>query len=114
MKLTEIVADPATVKPQMATKPGKPKTYMCVLHNDDYTDGYALVDLISKHFRQQPQQAQQIVMRAHEDGSCPCGGPYSKDEAETRAEHAMSAAEMHDAIGGGPAPLQISVEEITH
>ena len=92
-------------------KPKRPKSYMCVLHNDDYTDGEALVDLIMKHFKHDEQTAIQIVVSAHRDGSSPCGGPYSKDEAETRAHYAMKAATMHDSIGGGPAPLLISVEE---
>lgn len=103
------------VIPQSKTslKPKQPKTYMCVLHNDDYTDGEALISLIAKHFRHDSHTAMQIVKRAHEDGSSPCGGPYGKDEAETRADAAMKAATMHPAIGGGPSPLLISVEEVT-
>ena len=115
MKLNEIadvqVKDPE-VKSNMQTQ--KPKTYMCILHNDDFTDGMALIQLIKKHFRHNDHAAMQIVMRAHEDGQSPCGGPYNKDEAETRANAAEQEAEMHPAIGGGPAPLKISVEEITY
>ncbi len=103
-----IVAEPKT-----RLKPKRPKSYMCVLHNDDYTDGEALVDLISKYFKHDQQTAIQIVIRAHEDGSSPCGGPYGKDVAETRAHLAMKSAEMHPEIGGGPAPLLITVEQVT-
>lgn len=113
MKLNEI-ANTTVAEPETKNNTAKPKSYMCVLHNDDFTDGMALIELIAKHFKHPKDYAQQIVMRAHEDGQCPCGGPYSKDEAETRAHAAMEAAEIHPAIGGGPAPLLISVEEITH
>jgi len=90
----------------------RPKSYMCILHNDDYTDGEALINLIMKHFRHDENQAMEIVLRAHQDGQSPCGGPYGKDEAETRAARAMQEAEQHEAIGGGPSPLLISVEEV--
>ena len=103
-----IVAEPKT-----RLKPKRPKSYMCVLHNDDYTDGEALVDLISKHFRHYQHTATQIVIRAHEDGSSPCGGPYSQDEADTRDHLAMKSAVQHPSIGGGPAPLLISTEQVT-
>ncbi len=106
-----VVADPET-KSKSEIKPKRPKMYMCVLHNDDYTDGEALVDLIAKHFKHDHQTAAAIVIRAHEDGSSPCGGPYSRDVAETKADNAMKAAFIHPAIGGGPAPLLISVEEV--
>ncbi len=102
-----IVADPKT-----RMKPKQPKSYMCLLHNDDYTDGEALIDLISKHFRHDFQTAMAIVLQAHQGGNAPCGGPYSKDIADTKADGAMKAAEMHPEIGGGPAPLLISVEEV--
>ncbi len=113
MKLREAIGDVMVAEPKTRIKPKRPKSYMCVLHNDDYTDGEALVDLISKYFRHDHQTAQQIVIRAHEDGSSPCGGPYAQDEAETRADNAMKAAEIHPAIGGGPAPLLISTEQVT-
>ena len=100
-------------EPEIRIKPKRPKSYNCVLHNDDYTDGEALVDLISKHFRHDQTTAIAIVMQAHQGGSAPCGGPYPKDIAETKADSAMKAAEMHPSIGGGPAPLLISVEQVT-
>lgn len=114
MKIIEVTGDEVIVaEPKTRLKPKRPKTYMCVLHNDDYTDGEALIVLISKYFKHDSHTAMQIVIRAHEDGSSPCGGPYGQDEAETRADNAMKAAEMHPAIGGGPSPLLISVEEVT-
>jgi ATP-dependent Clp protease adapter protein ClpS len=107
-----VVADPDT-KSRSDIKPKKPASYMCMLHNDDYTDGEALVDLIARYFRHDVQTATQIVLLAHQQGNAPCGGPYSKDIAETKAKMAMDAAEMHPSIGGGPAPLMITVEKIT-
>lgn len=113
MKLDEVTD---TIEPvlqqQQKMDVQRPKSYMCVLHNDDYTDGEALINLIMKHFKHNEQQAMDIVMRAHTDGQAPCGGPYGKDEAETRSTLAMQAAEQHESIGGGPAPLLISVEEV--
>ena len=114
MKVDDVVAPPEVIvaEPETRIKPKRPKAYLCMLHNDDYTDGEALVDLIAKHFNHDEQTATQIVMLAHEGGSAPCGGPFSKDIAETKAHIAMKAAEMHPAIGGGPAPLLISVEQV--
>lgn len=98
-------------KSEERIKPRPAKSYICVLHNDDYTDGEALIELISKHFEKSQEEAMRIVVNAHRGGSAACGGPYTKDIAETKAHSAMKAAEMHPAIGGGPAPLLISVEE---
>lgn len=113
MKLDEVTD---TIEPVLQQRQKmevkRPKSYMCILHNDDYTDAEALVNLIMKHFKHNEQQAADIVMQAHEAGEAPCGGPYGKDEAETRAQLAMQQAVQHDAIGGGPAPLLISVEEV--
>lgn len=114
MRIDEIadVLDPELADPETKLVPKRPKTYIAVLHNDDYTDGEALIDLIAKYFNHSQEAAMRIVFRAHQDGSSPAGGPYGKDEAETRADNAMKAAEQHPAIGGGPAPLKISVEEV--
>ena len=113
MKLDEVTD---TIEPvlqqQQKMEVKRPKSYMCILHNDEYTDGVALINLIMKHFKHDEHQAMEIVMRAHQDGQAPCGGPYGKDEAETRANLAMQEAEQHEAIGGGPAPLLIDVEEV--
>lgn len=114
MKADEVIdrgPEVIVAEPRTKLKPKRPKTYMCILHNDDYTDGEALIDLISKYFRQDQQTALRIVIQAHQNGSAPCGGPYSRDVAHTRADNAMKSAEMHPEIGGGPAPLLISVEE---
>lgn len=116
MKVDDVIDDRPEViiaEPKTHIKPKRPKSYMCVLHNDDYTDGEALIDLIAKHFRHDYQTAMQIVLTAHRSGKAPCGGPYPKDIAETKADNAMKAAEMHPEIGGGPAPLLISVEQVT-
>jgi ATP-dependent Clp protease adaptor protein ClpS len=104
--LADVVRDP-----EEKIKPKLPKSYSCVLHNDDYTDGEALIELISKHFEQPREDAMRIVVSAHREGSAACGGPYTKDIAETKSDQAMKAAEMHPSIGGGPAPLLITVEE---
>ena len=116
MRIDEIadvdVARPELLDPESRAVPKTPKSYMCVLHNDDYTDGEALFDLIGKYFGHSREESIRIVFQAHRDGKSPCGGPYGKDEAETRADNAMTRAEQHPAIGGGPAPLLISVEEV--
>jgi ATP-dependent Clp protease adaptor protein ClpS len=114
MKLSEAtdVMEPKLADPALQPVTKRPKSYMCVLHNDEYTDGMALMDLIATHFEHSQDAAMRIVLRAHQDGSSPCGGPYSKDIAESKADNAMKGAEMHPSIGGGPAPLKISVEEV--
>ncbi len=113
MTTDEIIDQPEVMvaEPETKIQLKRPRMYVCVLHNDDYTDGAALIDLIAKHFRHDQQTAMSIVIQAHKQGSSPCGGPYSKDIAETKADSAMKAAYIHPSIGGGPAPLLISVEE---
>lgn len=112
MKTDEIIAQPEVIvaEPKRKIQLKRPSMYVCVLHNDDYTDGEALIDLIAKYFRHNQQAAAAIVAQAHKNGSSPCGGPYTRDIAETKADVAMKAAYMHPSIGGGPAPLLISVE----
>lgn len=114
MRIDEVidVARPELLDPEEKIVPKRPKAYICILHNDDYTDGHSLVRLIAKHFNHSQEDAMRIVMQAHNHGKAPCGGPYPKDIALTKADNAMEEAEMHPAIGGGPAPLKIDVEEV--
>jgi len=113
LKADEVIDRPEVMvaEPESKIQVKRPNMFVCVLHNDDYTDGEALINLIAKHFRHDQQTAMSIVIQAHKLGSSPCGGPYTRDIAETKADSAMKAALIHPSIGGGPAPLLISVEE---
>lgn len=88
--------------------PKRPKSYMCVLHNDPYTHAVKVVELLRKYFGHNEAGAWQIMMQAHQLGKAPCGGPYTKDVAETKANQIMDEARAEEF------PLLISVEEVSN
>ncbi len=87
--------------------PKKPKTYFCVLYNDPYSHAEFVVHILMKYFGHNADQAMHIMMQAHMSDKQPCGGPYSKDVAESKAKEAMDEARAKEM------PLMITVEEIT-
>lgn len=62
-----------------------------VFHNDDYTCGAFVVDLLCIHFGHSEERALSIVMQIHFKGEG-IAGTYSRDIAETKSAMALSAA----------------------
>lgn len=86
--------------------PKKPKTYFCVLHNDDHSHAEFVVHVLAKYFGHNMEKAMHIMMQAHMHGKSPAGGPYPHDVAESKSKEAMDEARAHEH------PLLITVEEV--
>ncbi|MBL0691550.1 MAG: ATP-dependent Clp protease adaptor ClpS [SAR324 cluster bacterium] len=76
-----------------------------LIHNDDHTPMDFVVDIIKKHFHKNNDEAVDIMLRVHHNGTGICG-VYSQDIAETKALMVMEDARKHSY------PLQCSIEEV--
>jgi len=65
-----------------------PSKYQVVLYNDDYTPMDLVAVILVSIFRHDDQSAWKVTMHIHEKGKGIAGGPYSKEIAETKAQHA--------------------------
>ena len=75
----------------VAVAPSKPKMsppslYQVILMNDDFTTMDFVVDVLKRYFGLSEEVAAQVMILVHKTGQAVCG-VYSKDIAETKAEH---------------------------
>lgn len=70
----------------------EPSLYKVLLLNDDYTSMDFVVDILTTVFHQSVDEAVQIMMNVHKNGSGLCG-VYTYEIAETKVETVHSLAE---------------------
>jgi ATP-dependent Clp protease adaptor protein ClpS len=70
----------------------RPPMYRVLLHNDDYTSMEFVVDALVRYFEKTDTEATHIMLQVHHAG-VGVAGVYTRDEAETRVERVMSAAQ---------------------
>jgi ATP-dependent Clp protease adaptor protein ClpS len=77
------------IKPRtkVRTKTQRPPLYKVILLNDDYTPREFVVLVLKAVFRMSAEQAQRVMMTAHQKGSCVIA-VYTRDVAETKAKEA--------------------------
>ena len=80
-----------TPKAKIELKTEKPKLHKVILVNDDYTPREFVVMVLKAEFRISESQANQIMITAHQRGTCVVS-VYTKDIAETKATNATDAA----------------------
>jgi ATP-dependent Clp protease adaptor protein ClpS len=73
------------------TKTEKPRLYNVILVNDDFTPRGFVVRILKAEFRMNEAQATQVMMTAHQRGSCVVG-VFVRDVAETKATRATDVA----------------------
>jgi ATP-dependent Clp protease adaptor protein ClpS len=93
-----------TVVKTETAKPKPPAMYKVILLNDDYTPMEFVVDVIQRFFSKTREQATQIMLKVHTEGSGVCG-VYPQDIAETKLNQVMGYAREHQH------PLQCTIEE---
>ena len=81
-----------------------PKMYKVLLLNDDYTSMDFVVNILMKIFHKSQQEAYEIMLRIHKDGSGLCG-VYTYEIAETKVSQVINAARKNDY------PLRAVMEE---
>jgi ATP-dependent Clp protease adaptor protein ClpS len=86
------------------TRTAKPKMFLVVLHNDDYTTMEFVVQVLEAVFNKSVDEAYRIMMQVHLQGRGVCGA-YPFEVAETKAStvHEMARVEGF--------PLRATVEE---
>jgi ATP-dependent Clp protease adaptor protein ClpS len=72
------------------TKTQRPRLHKVILVNDDFTPREFVVQILKAEFRTSEEQAQSIMMTAHQKGSCVVA-VFARDIAETKATRATDA-----------------------
>jgi ATP-dependent Clp protease adaptor protein ClpS len=72
----------------------KPRRYVVVLHNDDYTTMEFVVHVLMKFFHMDETAATQVMLHIHHKGFG-IAGTFTRDVAETKASHVVAYAKEH-------------------
>ena len=94
-----VIEAPKTAK----TKP--PAMFRVVLLNDDFTPMDFVIDVLERFFNKNREQATQIMLKVHTEGSGVCG-IYPHGIAETKVSQVLAYANEHQH------PLQCAMQEI--
>ena len=78
------------VKPRVK----RPPRYKVLLHNDDYTTMEFVVYVLQKHFQKTLEEAQDVMLRVHNEGIGICG-IYTYEIAETKCEKVKREAKAN-------------------
>lgn len=89
-----------TTKPKI----DRPKMYVPVILNDDYTTFDAVIYIASTYFNKSVQEAEDIANTVHTKGKAVAGGPYTYEVCETKCYEAMQFATANEM------PLVVSPE----
>ncbi|MBS0550615.1 MAG: ATP-dependent Clp protease adapter ClpS [Proteobacteria bacterium] len=81
------MSDIDVLKPDTIAKPKtqEPRLYKVILLNDDYTPREFVVHVLKAVFRTTEEQANRIMMTAHQRGACVVA-TYTRDIAESKAK----------------------------
>ncbi len=82
-----------------------PKKYKVVLLNDDYTPMEFVVQILSKFFKMNQEEATQIMLMVHTKGEAVCG-EFNYQIAETKVEQVNDYSRQHQH------PLMCTMEEV--
>lgn len=81
-----------------------PPLFRVLLLNDDYTPMEFVVNILQRFFSKSREQATQIMLKVHLEGTGVCG-IYPKDIAATKVEQVIAYSRQHQH------PLQCVMEE---
>ena len=92
----------------VANKPKveRARRYMVVFHNDDYTTKWFVVMVLMEEFHMSEAAATAFMIIVHQQGTG-VAGVYTRDIAETKAEHVQELAKEY----GMPLRLTVEPEE---
>ena len=85
----EVIDTPETktAKPRLK----RPPMYRVILLNDDYTPMEFVVDVLCRFFQKSPEDATQLMLQVHHQGSAVCG-VYPLDIAESKVARVEQAS----------------------
>lgn len=81
-----------------------PALYKVFLLNDDFTTMEFVIEVLQTFFAKNQEQAVQIMLKVHNEGSAVCG-VFSKDIAETKVAQVLAYSTQHGH------PLKCHMEE---
>ncbi len=86
------------------SKSKPPSMYKVLLLNDDFTTMEFVIEVLKTFFSKTMEQATQIMLKVHNEGSAVCG-VYTKDVAETKVAQVSAFSTQHGH------PLRCHMEE---
>jgi ATP-dependent Clp protease adaptor protein ClpS len=86
------------------SKSKPPEMYKVLLFNDDFTTMEFVIEVLTTFFSKSMEQAVQIMLKVHNEGSAVCG-VYTKDVAETKVAQVSAFSTQHGH------PLRCHMEE---
>jgi ATP-dependent Clp protease adaptor protein ClpS len=86
------------------SKSKPPKLYKVLLLNDDFTTMEFVIEVLQTFFAKSQEQAVQIMLKVHNEGSAVCG-VYTKDIAESKVAQVSAFSTQHGH------PLRCHMEE---
>ena len=89
---TEVIDTPKTKAGKPRLK--RPSMYRVILLNDDYTPMEFVVDVLCRFFQKSPEDATQLMLQVHRQGSAVCG-VYPLDVAESKVARVDRASREH-------------------
>lgn len=72
----------------------RPRRYVVLLHNDDYTTMEFVIYVLQKHFSKTMEEATDVMMKVHYEGVGVCG-VYTYEIAETKAQKVSKEAKAN-------------------
>ncbi|TLU66279.1 ATP-dependent Clp protease adapter ClpS [Thalassotalea litorea] len=95
----------SVVKEQQREKIKRPSMYRVMILNDDYTPMDFVVEVLSKFFNMDTDQATQIMLTIHYKGKASCG-IFTAEVAETKVDQVCRFARKHEH------PLMCTMEQV--
>lgn len=93
-KKTEIPEYEGDLATKERPKTDKPRRYVVVFHNDDYTTQEFVVEVLMRFFHKDITEATHIMLQVHRRG-WGAVGVYTRDVAETKVEQVMACARQN-------------------
>jgi ATP-dependent Clp protease adaptor protein ClpS len=84
------------LKEKTESKISKPKQYVAVILNDDFTTFEAVHYVLQRFFEKSYEEAQNIAQEVHKSGKGIAGGPYTFEVCESKCYLAMSLAKQNE------------------
>ena len=89
------VEEHQVAQPHTQTVLKEPQKYKVILHNDDYTPMFFVVDVLKRFFYMTEDLATQVMLEVHFKGQGLCG-IFTRDIAETKVAMVNEYAVKHE------------------
>jgi ATP-dependent Clp protease adaptor protein ClpS len=98
------MSEKTLVKEQIEVKVKKPKRYMVLMHNDDYTTMEFVIEVLVEFFNKSAPEATKVMLDVHKKGAG-IAGIYPYDIAVTKIN------QVHNKSRKTGFPLKLSLKE---